>query len=51
MKQAKKVDNRNKYECKRCGYKWLSARERNEINVCAHCHSPYWDKERTRPVK
>lgn len=50
-KVAKMVkDNRNQYTCKRCGYKWLSIREQNEINVCAKCHSPYWNKERVRPL-
>ena len=49
---AKKVEDvRNSYTCKRCGYQWLSKRELKEINVCAGCHSPYWNKERAKVSK
>jgi len=32
---------RNIFECKRCGHKWMSRKE--HPTVCAKCHSAYWD--------
>lgn len=36
-------------KCKRCGYKWIPRRPETP-KVCAGCNSPYWDKDRVRPV-
>lgn len=36
--------------CLRCGWAWFR-RSPEEPRVCPHCHSPYWFKERVRPVK
>jgi hypothetical protein len=37
-------------ECNRCGWKWVPRYE-GEPKKCAGCNSPYWNKERVRPVK
>ena len=33
-------------ECKRCGHVWIPKQE--EVRICPHCKSPYWDKERRK---
>ena len=35
------MTERNIFECKRCGHKWMSRKE--HPIVCAKCHSAYWD--------
>jgi DNA-directed RNA polymerase subunit RPC12/RpoP len=35
--------------CNRCGHKW-TPRENGEPKVCPNCKSPYWNKERVRPI-
>ena len=32
--------------CKRCRYSWTP--RKTEVNICPHCKSPYWNKERTK---
>jgi len=34
-------------ECLRCGHKWHPAKS-SEPRVCAKCHSPYWNKPKTK---
>lgn len=33
--------------CLRCGHDWIR-RTRTPPKQCPHCHSPYWNKEKTR---
>jgi len=35
--------------CERCGHKWET--RLRDPRVCPHCHSPYWNRPRTREVK
>jgi len=35
------MTERNIFECKRCGHKWMSKLEHPVL--CAKCHSAYWD--------
>jgi NAD-dependent SIR2 family protein deacetylase len=42
--------------CNRCGHEWdrvlVKIRRRSKIpKYCPTCHSPYWNKERVRPLK
>ena len=37
--------------CNRCGYVWMSGENKPLPKRCADCNSPYWNKERKRPVK
>jgi len=41
-----------RYECNRCGYKWVPRSEKVPM-ACANpkCRSPYWNKIRERKVK
>ena len=38
-----------KKKCLRCNWEWWSRVEKPAR--CPHCNSPYWDKERVRPVR
>lgn len=44
MKQVEQATVRQMYQCKRCGWKWIS--KLASPTVCPKCHSAYWDKER-----
>jgi predicted Zn-ribbon and HTH transcriptional regulator len=37
------------YGCKRCGWKFVTRRAGKPVR-CGRCKSPYWDRERMRPV-
>jgi Zn finger protein HypA/HybF involved in hydrogenase expression len=37
---------RNIFECKRCGHKWMSRKEHPIL--CAKCHSAYWDTPKSK---
>lgn len=43
----KKVLELPKWECLRCGHKWVPRREVYP-RICPKCKSPYWDRERER---
>ena len=36
-------------ECNRCKHKWIP-RQPETPKVCPGCNSPYWDKDRVRPI-
>ncbi len=38
------------FQCERCGHKWVPRTERRPT-ICPKCKSPYWDKQRIRPVE
>lgn len=40
----------NQIECKRCGYKWFPTYGHLPVQ-CAHCRSPYWNRERVNKSK
>jgi len=35
--------------CNRCRHEWV--KRADVVKWCPKCKSPYWDKERVRPVK
>lgn len=37
-------------KCKRCKHEWIP-RTCNYPDVCPHCNSPYWNKERRKNMK
>lgn len=37
------------HRCLRCGKEWVPRREGRPVR-CPGCGSPYWDRERERPV-
>ncbi len=38
-----------KLRCKRCGNEWVPRVE--NVKVCPHCKSPYWDTDRKETKK
>lgn len=34
--------------CQRCGHQWVRRRPDQPPRSCPRCHSPYWDRPRTR---
>jgi len=39
-----------KLQCNRCEHEWIRRKDKLP-NTCPKCSSPYWNKERVRPVK
>lgn len=39
-------------DCNRCGHHWALLNPNKEPKMCPNpkCHSPYWNKERVRPL-
>ena len=40
----------HKIRCLRCGHVWVP--EKEDVTVCAHCKSPYWNiKKKVKVIK
>lgn len=39
----------NQLTCQRCAHKWFPRSQ--EVVICPHCKSPYWDKKKHRISK
>ena len=49
MGMLKEDKERKLFKCLRCEWQWMSSMDMP--NVCPHCQSPYWDKERLNPTQ